>query len=63
MPADILIYPGVGQEFSANGIPDSAANAKALADMEDFIAKTFPPPAKISAKPAPARTAKSKARR
>jgi acetyl esterase/lipase len=63
VPADILIYPGVGQDFSTNGVPDPAANAKALADMEDFIAKIFPPPPKISAKSNPARTAKPKARR
>lgn len=66
VPADIIIYPGVGQDFSTNGAPDPAANAKALADMEDFIAKFFPPPpppAKVSAKPNSARTAKSKARK
>lgn len=63
VPADILIYPGVEQNFGTNGVADPAANAKALADMEDFIVKIFPPPAKNSAKPNPARTAKSKARK
>jgi len=59
VPADILIYPGIGRDFGTNGVPDSAANAKALADMEDFIARAFPPAA---AKPNPARAAKSKPR-
>ena len=64
VPADILIYPGVGQDFSTNGAPDAAANAKALADMEDFIVRTFPPAqAKPPAKSKPAKAAKSKARK
>ena len=36
MPAEILIYPGAGQDLAKGG-------AKAIADMEDFIARTFPP--------------------
>jgi len=63
VPSDILIYPGVGQDFSKDGAADPAANAKALADMEDFIAKTFPPAATASStKPAPAKAAKPKSR-
>ncbi len=43
VPADLIIYPGVGENFSKDGTPDAATQAKAIADMEDFIAKTFPP--------------------
>jgi len=66
VPADILIYPGMGQDFSKDGAPDPAANAKALADMEDFAAKIFPqaqPSANSSAKRNPTKTAKPKARK
>jgi len=59
VPSDILIYPGVGQDFSKDGVADPATNAKALADMEDFIAKTFP---LASAKPTPAKAVKPKSR-
>jgi acetyl esterase/lipase len=78
-PAEILIYPGTGQDFAKDGAPDPAASAKAITDMEDFIAKTFPPPPKQAAatssakrsanaakaaKPKPTRTdAKNKARK
>jgi len=62
VPTDILIYPGLGQDFSKDGTPDSAANVKALADMEDFIARTFPA-AKPAANSKPAKAARSKARR
>ena len=44
VPVDIAIYPEVGQDFARDGTPDPATSAKAIADMEDFIAKTFPPP-------------------
>jgi acetyl esterase/lipase len=59
--SEILIYPGVEQDFGRNGFPDAAANAKALADMEDFIVKTFPPTS-ISAKPVAASTKSKSAR-
>jgi acetyl esterase/lipase len=44
VPADLIIYPGAGENFSKDGTPDAATQAKAIADMEDFIAKTFPQP-------------------
>ena len=47
VPSDLIVYPGTGGDFSA--IRD-----KAMGDLEDFIAKTFPappPPAKPAAKP------------
>jgi acetyl esterase/lipase len=56
VPSEILVYPGLGQDFSKDGVADPAANAKALADMETFIAENFPP-----AKPAPAAKPKTKA--
>jgi len=59
VPSDILIYPGVGQDFSKDGAADPATNAKALADMEDFVAKTFPPAA---ANPTPVKAVKPKPR-
>jgi len=36
VPSDLIVYPGVGQDFGVNG-------AKAIADLTDFIVKTFPP--------------------
>ncbi len=67
--SDLLIYPDVGQDFARGGAPDPAANAKAIADMEDFIARIFPPPeppakeiSSRSGKSAQARSAKSSAR-
>jgi len=42
VPSALVVYPDVGEDFARNGVPDSAINAKVLADMEDFIAKTFP---------------------
>jgi len=63
VPADIIIYPGLGQGFTRDGAPDTAASAKVLADMTDFIAKTFPPPPP-PAKSQPAKAAKpTKARK
>ncbi|HXS06388.1 MAG TPA: alpha/beta hydrolase [Rhizomicrobium sp.] len=68
VPADIRIYAGAGQDFAKDGTPDRATGAQALADMEDFIAKTFPPPpepeasanpTKKSVKPAKAKTTKA----
>lgn len=49
VPSALVVYPDVGENFARNGAPDPAVNAKAIADMEDFIAKTFPAP------PAPAK--------
>lgn len=64
VPSEILIYPGMGQDFGKDGVPDPAANAKALADMEDFIAKTFPTAKPVTAsRPKSVRGAKPKARK
>lgn len=61
VPADIIIYPGLGQGFTRDGAPDAAASAKVMADMTDFIAKIFPPP---PSKSKPAQAAKpTKARK
>lgn len=47
VPSTLVIYPGVGENFTRNGTTDPAIQAKVIADMEDFIANTFPqPPAK-----------------
>jgi acetyl esterase/lipase len=53
VPSELIVYPGVGQDFSAGG-------AKAIADMTDFIAKTFPAPKAMPPEKAPTKTAKSK---
>ena len=69
VPADIRIYADVGQDFAKDGTPDPTTMTQAMADMQDFIGKTFPPPpepkaeapekpAKKSARPAKAKTAK-----
>ncbi len=49
VPSTLVIYPDVGENFARNGAANTAVNGKLLADMEDFIAKTFPAP------PAPAK--------
>ena len=43
VPSEIVVYAGVGPDFTKDGAVDAATNAKVLADMEDFIAGTFPP--------------------
>lgn len=55
VPSTLVVYPDVGENFTRNGTPDPAVNATAIADMEDFIAKTFPAP------PEPARDEPRKA--
>ena len=42
VPSTLVVYPDVGENFARNGAPDLATQAKVIADMEDFIAKTFP---------------------
>lgn len=42
LQADLILYPGVDEGFIRNGKPDAAIQAQAIADMENFIAKTFP---------------------
>lgn len=44
VPSTLVVYPEVGENFARNGTADPAVQAKVIADMEDFIAKTFPLP-------------------
>ena len=56
VPSTLVIYPGLGENFASNGTTDPATQAKVIADMDDFIAKTFPPipiGAKTEKAPAP----------
>lgn len=56
VPSDLAIYPDAGENFARGGVLDPQMNAKAIADMESFIAKTFPPvPIAAPVKPKPAR--------
>jgi acetyl esterase/lipase len=48
VPSELVIYPGVGQDFGKAASPDSGTDAKEVVDMEDFIAKTFPSPVKAA---------------
>lgn len=59
VPTDIRVYADVGQDFAKDGAPDPATGTQALADMQEFIAKTFPPPPEPEA---PAKTAKKSAK-
>ena len=68
VPTDIRIYADVGQDFAKDGTNDPATNAQAIADMQEFIVNTFPPPpepkteapAKLAAKkPAKAKTTRA----
>ncbi len=43
VPSTLVVYPEVGENFARNGTADPVTQAKVVADMEDFIAKTFPP--------------------
>ena len=43
VPSTLVVYPEVGKDFTRNGAADPATQIKVIADMEDFIAKTFPP--------------------
>lgn len=62
VPVDIRLYADVGQDFAKDATPDTDATAQAIADMQDFIVKTFPPPELKPEKPArrSARSAKPK---
>ncbi|HEV7960320.1 MAG TPA: alpha/beta hydrolase [Rhizomicrobium sp.] len=62
VPSTLVVYPDIGENFSRNGAPDPAVNAKAVADMEDFIAKTFPA-APAPAKEEPRKSAAKKTRK
>ena len=54
VPSTLVVYPEVGKDFARSGAADPATQAKVIADMEDFIAKTFPPmPAEEEKTPAP----------
>ena len=59
IPADIRIYAEVGQDFAKDGKPDPTTNTQAIADMEEFIAQTFPPPPQPEAPAKPAAKSKS----
>lgn len=49
VPSTLMVYPDAGESFTVNGAADPATQKKVIADMEDFIAKTFPP-APVAAK-------------
>jgi hypothetical protein len=55
-----VVYPGVEENFTRNGAADPATQAKVIADMEDFIAKTFPPMPAAEEEKAPAPKARKK---
>jgi dipeptidyl aminopeptidase/acylaminoacyl peptidase len=65
VPSTLVVYPGVGENFTRNGAADpatidSATRAKVIADMEDFIIKTFPPMPVAKEEKAPAPKARKK---
>ena len=53
VPSTLVVYPEVGENFARNGTADPVTQAKVVADMEDFIAKTFPPIPVAEKAPAP----------
>lgn len=53
VPAELMLYPGVGHDFTRDGNPDPAINRQALAKLSAFLAATFPPSA-LAANAAPA---------
>jgi len=60
VPSSLVVYPEVGGNFTRNGAADPATQAKVISDMEDFIAKTFPPIAIAKAEKAPAPKTRTK---
>lgn len=42
-PAELVVYPGLGQGLTRDGAPDLAANRQALDKAASFLAATFPP--------------------
>lgn len=42
VPAELVAYPGVGQGFGHDGVPDPAVTRQALDKMADFLAAQFP---------------------
>jgi acetyl esterase/lipase len=60
VPSTLVIYPEVGKDFARNGAADPVTQAKVIADMEDFIAKTFPPMPAAKDEKAPAPKARRK---
>ncbi|MGH6827665.1 MAG: alpha/beta hydrolase fold domain-containing protein [Rhizomicrobium sp.] len=55
VPSELITYPGVGENFSRGGLADRQVDVKLIADMEDFIAKTFPPAPLVAPARPPAR--------
>jgi len=51
VPSEILVYPGLGADFTRDGNADAGARAKALFDLEAFVARTFPVAETETAKP------------
>ena len=60
VPSTLVVYPEVGKDFARNSVADLATQAKVIADMEDFIAKTFPPMPAAEEENAPAPKARKK---
>jgi acetyl esterase/lipase len=60
VPSTLVVYPEVGKDFARSGAADPATQAKVIADMEDFIAKTFPPMPAAEEEKAPAPKARKK---
>ena len=60
VPSTLVVYPEVGKDFARSGAADPATQAKVIADMEDFIARTFPPMPAAEEEKAPAPKARKK---
>jgi acetyl esterase/lipase len=60
VPSEILVYPGLGADFTRDGNPDADARTKALSDVEAFITRTFPVAEVQAAKPKSKPAAKAK---
>ncbi len=42
VPAELITYPGVGHNFSRNGVPDADTQRVAMEKVISFLAQTFP---------------------
>jgi dipeptidyl aminopeptidase/acylaminoacyl peptidase len=58
VPAELVIYPGAGQDFTgANGAPDPAITKQSIEKLEAFLDATFPKKPADSPSKAPKRKA------
>lgn len=54
VPAELVLYPDVGHDFTVGGNPDPSINAQAMQKVTQFLAANFPPALLAANAPLPA---------